>query len=407
MNKSSLLLLPLLLLFSCTKPVTNSLPLLHVDGENILTEQGDTMYVYGVNLGFWLNPEGYSWLLQDRKCNSPRLMNDLVSEMVGPEKAAEFWHQFQERYITEDDIRYIASRGANTIRLPFHYALLTDDDFMGYTGRQGFQYLDSAVTWCRRAGIYVILDMHDCPAGQTGDNIDDSYGYPFLFFSPGAQTQFCSLWREIAEHYRDDNTILGYELMNEPIAHYFTDSCLDTITAHLEPLYARCVDSIRSVDNRHIILLGGSRWNGDFRLFTGRITDPNIVYACHRYGHPASEDGIKDFLRFRDSLHVCMVMTETGHRPQAWLEDQAATLRRNNIGLTWWPYKKLRGSSWVAIGVPEDWQLIRDFAVADRSDFFSIRAHRPDPVRAQHALDAYLDSMLFVNCHPDTIYSNL
>ena len=27
-------------------------------------------------------------------------------------------------------------------------------------------------------GLYVILDMHDAPGGQTGDNIDDSYGYP-------------------------------------------------------------------------------------------------------------------------------------------------------------------------------------------------------------------------------------
>lgn len=398
-----------LLLVGCSrqKDGLQTLPLLHVHNQYILTDQGDTLYVYGVNLGFWLNPEGYSWLLPERQCNSPRLMNDLVCQMVGPEQAALFWRTFQERYITEDDIRYIASKGANTVRLPFHYALLTDDDYMGYTAKQGFQYMDSAVTWCRRAGLYVILDMHDCPAGQTGDNIDDSYGYPFLFFSTQAQTRFCSLWREIAQHYRNENTVLGYELMNEPIAHYFTDSVQDTITCRLEPLYARCVDSIRAVDDRHIILLGGSRWNGSFELFTGAITDTNIVYACHRYGHPADEEGIKDFIRFRDSLNVCMVMTETGHRNQPWLEQQAATLRRNNIGLTWWPYKKLRGSSWMRIGVPDDWQLIQQFAIANRADFASIRTHRPDPVRTQKALNAFLDSMLFVHCHPDTIYSNL
>ena len=40
---------------------------------------------------------------------------------------------------------------------------------------------------CKNETIYVMLDMHCAPAGQTGDNIDDSYGYPFLFESEEAQ----------------------------------------------------------------------------------------------------------------------------------------------------------------------------------------------------------------------------
>lgn len=55
---------------------------------------------------------------------------------------------------------------------------------MGLTSAQdGFKRIDDVVEWCRKYGLYVILDMHDAPAGQTGDNIDDSYGYPWLFES--------------------------------------------------------------------------------------------------------------------------------------------------------------------------------------------------------------------------------
>ena len=393
---------------SCGRTTTsvcdNGMPLLHVSGEYVLTETGDTFYIQGVNLGCWLNPEGYMLMMPGKESNSPRLLNDLFSQLVGPDETAAFWETFKDRYITEDDIRFIASTRANTVRLPFHYALLTDDDYLGRTTREGFARLDSAIAWCKRYGLYVVLDMHDCPSGQTGDNIDDSYGYPYLFLSEKSQAQFCSLWRQIAARYENENAVLGYEMMNEPIAHYFRQD-LDTLNSLLEPLYVRCIDSIRSVDKRHIILPGGAQWNGTFRgVFTGQMQDDNLLYACHRYGHPADESGILDFLQFRDSLHVAMCMTETGHRPHEWLREQAAMLHRNHIGLLWWPYKKLGGGCWMQAGVPDDWEVIRQFAAADRHTYAAIQANRPDIRAARHAMQAYLDSICFANCHPDTAY---
>jgi len=41
--------------------------------------------------------------------------------------------------------------------------------------------MDKVIQWCKQEGLYVLLDMHCAPGGQTGDNIDDSWGYPFLF----------------------------------------------------------------------------------------------------------------------------------------------------------------------------------------------------------------------------------
>ena len=62
--------------------------------------------------------------------------------------------------------------------MPFHYKLFTDEDYMGQTGpKDGYERIDSkVVSRCKANTLYPILDMHDCPGGQTGDNIDDGHG---------------------------------------------------------------------------------------------------------------------------------------------------------------------------------------------------------------------------------------
>ncbi len=236
-----------------------------IEGQDLLNPDGSKLYIRGTNLGNWLNPEGY--MFGFGKTNSPRFINEMLCELAGEDFTAEFWKQFKDNYITRKDIEFIASTGANTIRLPFHYKLFTDEDYMGLTAAQdGFERIDSVVSWCRDNGLYLILDMHDVPGGQTGDNIDDSYGYPWLFESEKSQKLFCDIWKKIADHYKDEPVILGYELINEPIAPYFEN--VDDLNSKLEPLHKRAVASIREVDKNHIVLIGGAQWNGNFEPFT-------------------------------------------------------------------------------------------------------------------------------------------
>lgn len=401
------------LLSSCTthdRPTTDPRPhhepkgFLHVEGDAVLDARGDTFYIQGINLGEWLNPEGY--MLQFYKANSPRKIHTVLSELVGPDEADAFWREWLKRYIVHDDIRFIASTGANTVRLPFHYKLLTDDSFLGLTSKEdGYAILDECIDWCHQEGLRVILDMHDCPGGQTGDNIDDSYGYPFLFLSEPSQALFCQIWREIADRYADDETVLGYELMNEPIAHYF-EAELDTLNNLLLPLYERCIQGIRDVDSKHIILLGAPQWNGNFKapLVPAERLNKNILYACHRYGHSADDNGIRDFIQFKDSLHVPMCMTETGHRNPEWYREESETLRRNHIGFLFWPYKKMGDSSWTGFHAPDDWAAIRAYADSARTTFRDVREAHPGIERSRLALSALLDSIQFEHCYPDTAY---
>ena len=95
------------------------------------------------------------------RTNSAGMIDLMLRQAVGPDFVNNFWKAFKDNYITRRDIEFIASTGANVVRLPFHYKLLTDEDYMGLTYAQdGFQRVDSLVEWCRDNGLYLILDMH-------------------------------------------------------------------------------------------------------------------------------------------------------------------------------------------------------------------------------------------------------
>ena len=169
--------------YACTDSPSSSVTFndrfIVIDGHDLRTPDGEKFFIRGTNLGNWLNPEGYMFLFRD--VSSYRLINQAFCEMVGPDFTAGFWNEFKKNYITEKDIEYIKKTGMNSIRLPFHYKLFTDEDYMGMTESQnGFEIVDTLLNRCRKHNLYVIFDMHDAPGGQTGDNIDDSYGYPWL-----------------------------------------------------------------------------------------------------------------------------------------------------------------------------------------------------------------------------------
>lgn len=354
-----------------------------VCGSKLIEPNGDTLFIKGTNLGNWLNPEGYMFLFG--RTNSVGMIDEAFRQMVGPETTDAFWREWRQVYITEDDIRFIAETGANTIRLPFHYKVFTTDPYLGARGEAVAQ-VDSCVAWCKRHGLYLILDMHDAPGGQTGDNIDDSYGYPWLFTDEEAQSEFIAIWQKIATRYKDEPTILGYELMNEPIAHYFADD-LEMLNARMEPLCKRTVAAIREVDTEHIILLGGVQWNGTFHgVFHDWTYDDKLMWTCHRYGHSPDDDGIRNFIEWRDSTNLPMYMGETGHQPNEWIRAECETLQRNDIGYTFWPYKKMGNSCWCGFRAPENWDLVREFVEGDRSNYRVVRERRPNQAEARQIL---------------------
>ncbi|RZJ19769.1 MAG: glycoside hydrolase family 5 protein [Acinetobacter sp.] len=236
----------------------------NVKGKDIIAPNGKVIVLTGTNLGNWLIPEGYMFKFKD--VGSPRMINQVFTELIGPDKTAAFWKKYLDNYITKEDIHYLKSTGMNSIRIPFHYKMFTAESYLSSNNpNRGFELLDRVIKWCKEENLPVILDMHCAPGGQTGDNIDDSDGYPFLFENPASQELTKSIWKKIALHYKDETTVIGYDLLNEPIAHYFDTKKLNP---YLEPLYKSITAEVRKVDKNHLIFLGGAQWDAKAGIVT-------------------------------------------------------------------------------------------------------------------------------------------
>ena len=379
----------------CEKAINSNPDFIRIDGADLIAPNGEKFFIRGTNLGNWLNPEGY--MFGFNKTNSAWMIDLMFRQAVGPDFTAEFWRAFKDNYVTEADIDFIASTGANTIRVPFNYRLFTDEDYMGLTATQdGFERIDRLVEWCRGKGVYLILDMHDAPGGQTGDNIDDSYGYPWLMESEASQRLFVDIWRKIADHYKNETVILGYDLLNEPIAPYFDN--MEELNSKLAGVYRMATEAIREVDRNHIIILGGAQWNGNFQPLEDTLFDEGVMYSCHRYGGPTDADCIRNFIDFRDKTNRPMYMGEIGHNTDEWMAAFCQTMVENNIGYTFWPYKKITNSCFVGGPAPEGWDLIRNFSEAPRSTYFEVRAARPDQAEARRLMMEFVENSRFENC---------
>ena len=404
MMKKSFLYLVVLLLAACStgSGEKGMEGFVKIQGHDLIKPNGEKLFIQGTNLGNWLNPEGYMFGFS--RTNSAWMIDLLFKEAVGPDCTAEFWQQFKDNYVTRADIDFIASQGANTIRLPFNYKLFTDEDYMGQTGQKdGYERIDSVVSWCKANNLYLILDMHDCPGGQTGDNIDDGHGYPWLFESEKSQQLFCDIWRLIADRDKQETTILGYELMNEPIAHYFANK--DSLYQLLQPLYKRCVSTIREVDPNHIILLGGAHWNSFFWMLNDAPYDDKLMYTCHRYGGPATQEAIAHYINFRDSINRPMYMGEFGHNTMEWQSDFVKVLKANNIGYTFWPYKKVDESCMVGIQRPEGWDsIVVKYSETSRNTYSEWREARPHQATFRRLLQEFADNCRFERCLPQASY---
>lgn len=382
-------ILPYILLFLlliCRTGFPQSGSFYSVSGKDILTPDGKPVVLKGINLGHWLVPEGYMFRFE--KINSPRLIYDFFNILMGESDAVKFWNKFRSLYITREDIALIKSAGFNSVRIPFHYRLFVNDQ--GAMTGPGYALMDSAVAWCNIYELGVVLDMHCAPGGQTGDNIDDSYGYPFLFENPEMQHLTIKVWKEIASRYANEKIIIGYDLLNEPIAHYFDKDKLNPL---LEPLFKRITAAIREVDRNHIVFIGGAQWNSNFSVF-GPPFDNKSVYTFHKYWTAAGKEVIQDYLDYRDKYNVPLYLGEFGENTNEWITEFRQTLESESVSWCFWPYKKLESERGVVtIKVPDNYNQIKMFADSFDVSYVYIRENKPKQDLINRVFDQYLENL--------------
>jgi endoglucanase len=110
-----------------------------------------------------------------------------------------------------------------------------------------WNWIDGNVAGARPRGVHLILDMHVPPGGfgSLGDGLAP-------WTDAANRDRPRSQWRQVAQRYRDEPVIAGYDLVSEPIVPASIDQWQD--------LASSLVRGIRSVDANHLTVV--ERLNG-------------------------------------------------------------------------------------------------------------------------------------------------
>ena len=330
-------------------------------------------------------------MLHDPGYGSPSSIRNQIVELIGEENATEFFELYRKNYVRERDIELIAEWGFNSIRLPFHYQFFSPIDSPGIFVDDGFRIIDSLLVWCKRNNLYLILDMHCAPGGQNAGNISDSDGAAKLWTIASNQQRTIEIWRYIAEYYANEEWIIGYDLLNEPV---LPDGYTNT---DLKNLYVQIKTAIREVDPNHIIFIEGNWYATNFSGLTPKF-DSNMVYAFHKYWNETDLSSIQQYRNLRNQNITPLWLGESGENSNSWYFEVVKLMEAQNIGWNWWAHKKFATiTSPLSAQIPTGYQQI--------IDYWSGNASKPSVDFAKSALFEMAENLNVDKCifHPDVI----
>lgn len=364
---------------------------IRAEGKAIVDANGKSVLLRGIGLGGWLVPEGYMLHIPGR--GSPSSIHNLILDLLGAADTERFYQLYRANYVNAKDLQQIAAWGFNSIRLPFHYEMLSPPDQPGVFLESGFQVLDSLIAWSKRNQMYVILDMHCAPGGQNDQNISDSDGEAKLWTVPANQDRTVEIWKKIAARYATEPWVIGYDLLNEPVMPS------GFLNLDLRNLYRRVALAIREVDQNHLLFIEGGNFATDFsNLAPPVFYGTNVAYSFHKYWSETSQATIQELLNLRDNWNVPLWMGESGENSNPWFYETIKLLEANNIGWCWWTHKKIQTTtSPLSTPITANYQRVLDY--------WNGSASRPAPALARDALWGMAENLALEKCelHPDVL----
>lgn len=350
----------------------------------IVDANNEKVILKGFGLGGWLVLEGYIWNYPG--FGTTTLMENAIENLVGEQNKNMFFDIYRQNYITEKDIAFLAESGFNAIRIPLHYKHFSPviNEFV----IDGFEILEPIIDACRDNNVYIILDMHAAPGAQNTNDFSDSDGETAkLFTEYNNQIWFASIWRYIAEYYSDEPVIGAYDLLNEPVLPWGYGPNV------LKNIYERAIDSIRTVDPNHIVIIEGNWYGNDH---TGLLPpfDDKMVYSFHHY-IGSSTDTTTMYNQYRTGIsveyNVPLWVGEFGENSNHWGHNIMNFFNRNDIGWSWWNYKSVeRISSLFTYEITDQYQTVLDYWHGVIS--------KPDTITAFNGLVSMAKSLHFDSC---------
>ena len=174
------------------------------------------------------------------------------------------------QYPTAQELSYYASRGVDTVRLPFSWERM-QPTLGGSLSSTELSRMKTFLADANAQGIKVIIDLHNYGRykGQT------------IGSSSVPSSKFADFWSKLASELKGSPALLGYDIMNEP--HDMGGSTVWKTAAQA------AVDAIRKVDMNTTLFIEGDGWSGahSWQVFNSNliINDPanKLYYQAHQY----------------------------------------------------------------------------------------------------------------------------
>lgn len=167
------------------------------------------------------------------------------------------------KYITECDVRYIASLGMDHIRLGFDQIVI--EQTVGVYCEEIVELIDRFIGWCEKYKLNVVLNLHKaignyCDIDEKKELLDDEE----------LANRFVALWVYL-EKKMSCHAGVAFELLNE---------VRDVDPEKWNRLAEKTVKAIRQINLNRTIIIGSTCWNSVHRLKDLQIFDnEKIVYT--------------------------------------------------------------------------------------------------------------------------------
>jgi endoglucanase len=266
------------------------------------------------------------------------LRNELTKRF-GADKMEELVGVFQDTWIKESDLDLLQNLGLTLVRLPIYYRDLMDDEGNWKQGNI-WRKIDWLVEECSKRGIYVLLDLHGAFGCQnTFDNCGHINDDPLIWKITKYQEWTAKLWTGMADHFKGNPAIFGYDLLNEP----------DRVDKEpLNKVYDILYKAIRISDPDHMIIIE----DPDFTYLPHpkAMGWSNVVYSKHIYNFGGWDDGFQQNLTAATHLEG-MRLTQMRHNVPVYagefslFEDldvwENFLTQMNALDISWthWSYK--------------------------------------------------------------------
>ncbi len=374
---------------------------LEVRNGKIMDAQGNPIQLRGTCVGGWMNMENFI----NGYPGDESGVRAAMAQELGTQKAEFFFNRLLDHFLNEADFRFMKAQGSTVVRLPLNYRHFERDEAPFQYLETGFERLNQAIDWCEQNGLYVILDLHAVQGYQNTDwHSDNSTRHTMFWTHKQFQDRFVALWEEFARRYQNNNTVAGYNVMNEPV----TNTPFGRYTSVYHPnwevinrIYRRVVRAIRAIDSEHIIFLEGDYYSSRFEGFEEPFAN-NLVYSSHNYtasgfgpgAYPGEISGTwwdrkkqeEVFLnhqgaRFTQENNVPLWVGEFGsvyNGPQnevddrlRAMDDQLDIFNQNGAHWTTWTYKDVGVMGWAMLSPESEYMQMIAPALKAKYELYS------------------------------------